>query len=114
MILGLPHQSPCQEIRDLWQKHQEEHERDPTARTSHCGFVTFQHRRVAEMAQNLQISADLKDPPAVGPDAWESRTKSGKSYRPVPGCRCRMFLDMLFLHLSTSHPKELKRQKALF
>ncbi|CAK9073967.1 Calcium permeable stress-gated cation channel 1 (AtCSC1) (Hyperosmolality-gated Ca2+ permeable channel 1.2) (AtOSCA1.2) [Durusdinium trenchii] len=53
-----------EEIRDLWQKHQEEHERDPTARTSHCGFVTFQHRRVAEMAQNLQISADLKDPPA--------------------------------------------------
>lgn len=48
-------------IISLRQEHDKERSKDPTARTSHCGFVTFRGRRFAEMAQNLQISADKRE-----------------------------------------------------
>eukprot|EP00435_Cladocopium_sp_Y103_P040069 s1346_g10.t2 len=48
-------------IISLRQEHDAERNEDPTARTSHCGFVTFKGRRFAEMAQSLQISANKQE-----------------------------------------------------
>ena len=47
-----------EQVQELRQRHAEECLKDPTARSSAAGFVTFSNRRVADMAQSLRISAD--------------------------------------------------------
>lgn len=49
------------QIISLRKEHDAERTEDPTARTSHCGFVTFKGRRFAEMAQSLQISPNKQE-----------------------------------------------------
>lgn len=45
-------------IQQLRHSHAEERLRDPMARSSASGFVTFSNRRFADMAQSLRISSD--------------------------------------------------------
>eukprot|EP00490_Sorites_sp_Unknown_P012218 CAMPEP_0114664764 /NCGR_PEP_ID=MMETSP0191-20121206/29395_1 /TAXON_ID=126664 /ORGANISM="Sorites sp." /LENGTH=738 /DNA_ID=CAMNT_0001907755 /DNA_START=43 /DNA_END=2259 /DNA_ORIENTATION=- len=68
------------QITALRREHEAERKEDPTARTSHCGFVTFKGRRYAEIAQNLQLSANKKEwqvsaAPEVSDLRWDDLRK---------------------------------------
>mmetsp|Transcript_21078 Transcript_21078/g.49052 ORF Transcript_21078/g.49052 Transcript_21078/m.49052 type:complete len:771 (+) Transcript_21078:67-2379(+) len=109
-----------EKIHDLLRKQREMQQQDPTRASSHCGFVTFQGRRYAELAQNIQIHADQNvwkvSPAPVPEDIRWSDLRGSRKFKTVKmllGYLCVIGLYIGFIPITvavTAWSTELPKQ----